>query len=169
MAEKYLKIGPDGTPVEEEAKVASAGAGDAGKIPALDSSGRLDSSTMPAGVGQNTSTIPASEALSAGDMVNIYDNAGVANVRKADNSNARRAHGFVLAPVAAAANATVYGPGDLITGLSGLTIGAEYLLGTAGAVSTAVPTATGAIVQSIGVAESDSAVRFSPKLPIKRA
>ena len=46
MADKFLKIGTDGLPTENEALVTSAGAGDAGKIVALDSAGRLDTSLM---------------------------------------------------------------------------------------------------------------------------
>lgn len=132
MAEKYLKIGTDGLPTEQEATVTSGGAGDAGKIVALDAAGKLDATVLPAGVGQNVSTIPASENLTAGDWINIYDDSGTVKVRKADNSNARRAHGFVRANVTSPANATVYGPGELNDQMSGLTLGAEYFLGTAG-------------------------------------
>lgn len=169
MAEKYLKIGTDGLPTEQEATVTSAGAVDAGKIPALDASGRLDTTLMPAGVGQNVSTITASEALNAGNWVNIWNDAGVTKVRKADNSNARRAHGFVRSAVALAASATVYGPGELNDQLSALTIGSEYFLGTAGGGTTTVPTASGSIVQALGVAESATSIRFNPSTPLKRA
>jgi hypothetical protein len=168
MADKYLGIGSDGLPTEVEGKVTSAGAGDAGKIPALDSSGKLDTTLMPAGVGQNVSSIVASEALAAGDYVNIWNDAGAVKVRKADNSNARRAHGFVRASVAMAATATVYGAGELNDQRTGLTLGSEYFLGTAGGVVTAAPTAAGSIVQAVGVAESATAIRFTPTLPMKR-
>lgn len=169
MADKYLKIGTDGLPTEQEGLVTSAGAGDAGKIPALDGSGRLDTSVLPAGVGQNVSLIVASEALTAGDWINIYNNAGTINVRKADNSNSRRAHGFVRANVSSAATATVYGTGELNDQLTGLTLGAEYFLDTAGAETSTVPTASGSLVQGLGVAETTSAIRFTPTIPLKRA
>lgn len=169
MADKYLKLGTDGLPTEVEGLQSSAGAGDAGKIPALDAAGRLSTTMMPAGIGQNVSTFPAFEGLAAGDWVNIFDDAGTPKVRKADNSNARRAHGFVRAVVSAAATATVYGPGELNDQLSGLTVGAEYFLGTAATEVTSIPTASGSIVQALGVAESATAIRFSPTVPIKRA
>lgn len=114
--------------------VISAGASNAGDIVALDDSGRLDSSVMPVGIGANTQSIPASEALSAGNFVNFYSNAGVLNVRKADNSNGRRADGFVLAAVASGATATVYPMDSVNSALSGLTPATEYFLGTAGGV-----------------------------------
>lgn len=169
MADKYLKIGSNGLPTEVEAKVISAGAGDAGKVVALDGAGKLDSTVLPAGVGQNVSTLPAFENLAAGDWVNIFDDAGTAKVRKADNSNGRRAHGFVRASVTSPANATVYGPGELNDQLSAMTLGAEYFLGTAAAETSTAPTASGSIVQGLGVAESATAIRFSPTVPLVRA
>lgn len=169
MTEKYLKIGTSGLPIEQAASDASAGVGDAGKIVALDSSGKLDTTMLPAGVGQNVSLLPASEALTAGDWVNVHDNAGTANVRKADNSNGRRAHGFVRAPVSAAATATVYGPGELNDQLTALTLGGEYFLDTAGSETSVVPTAAASIVQGVGVAESATAIRFTPTLPMVRS
>lgn len=169
MANKYLGIGSGGLPTEVEAKDASAGAGDAGKIVALDSSGKLDASVLPAGIGQNVSLITASENLTAGDWVNVWDDTGTPKVRKADNSNARRAHGFVRATVTSAATATVYGPGELNDQNTGLTIGAEYFLGTAGAEVTTAPTAAASIVQGVGVAVSATAIRFAPTIPLVRA
>lgn len=55
------------------------------RSPALDASGRLDSSVMPVGIGADTATIQTSEALASGDYVNIHDDvAGAFRVRKAD-------------------------------------------------------------------------------------
>lgn len=114
--------------------VTSAGAADAGKIPALTAAGTLDMSMMPNGIGANTQIIPASEALSAGNLVNIWSDTGAVKVRLADNSNGRPADGYVLAPAALAANATVYPLDGANSGLTGLTPGNEYWLGTAGGV-----------------------------------
>src|SRR5687768_2963313 len=50
----------------------SAGAGDADKLVALDASGRIDSTMMPVGIGADTASITTSEALAAGDLVNIH-------------------------------------------------------------------------------------------------
>lgn len=169
MADKPLQI-VSGVPTEVEAKVTTSGAPDAGKIVALDSSGLLDSSLLPASVGQNVDVIASSENLSAGDFVNIYDNGGTINVRKADADNSREAHGFVRAAVTSPANATVYGPGELNDQVSGLTVGADYFLHTTpGGVTTTAPTAAGAIVQRLGRAKSATAIRFLDSTVIKRA
>lgn len=119
-------------------KNTSAGAADAGKLAALNASGILDDSiinatvasaankvvklgadgkldvtVMPTGIGADTAVIVASEALAAGDLVNIWNDGGTAKVRKADASVAgKEAHGFVLAAVSNAANATVYFEGS---------------------------------------------------------
>src|SRR5512139_3232941 len=96
--DKYL-YNNSGVLTEKTAIQSSAGAGDAGKIPALDAGGKLHSSMMPTGTATETDDITASEALSAGDFVNIYDSAG-AKCRKADATTAgKEAHGFVLAAV----------------------------------------------------------------------
>lgn len=157
MVDKVLRR-LNGKNVQYTPTTSSAGAADAGKIPALGADGKLDPTMYNAGSGPASRSIPASEALAAGNLVNIYSNAGTVNVRKADNSNSRPAHGFVLAGVAALANATVYDLDGVISGLSGLTPGADYYLGTAGAVVTpaldATTATTGAIDQRIGVALS---------------
>ncbi|WP_289241264.1 hypothetical protein, partial [Delftia sp.] len=75
---------------------------------ALDDSGRIDNSMMPVGIGADTAVIAASEALAAGDWVNMWNSTG-AKVRKADaTTSGKEAHGFVLAAVTSGANATVY-------------------------------------------------------------
>ena len=132
----------------------SAGASSANKVPMLGASGTLDVTMLPTGVGPETATILASEALSAGDWVNVYNNAGVANVRKADGASNKRAHGFVLAAVSAAANAVVYFDGNN-TACTGLTIGDQYLSATTpGKSTTTAPTGSGNIVQFLGTAFS---------------
>lgn len=114
--------------------VTSAGAADAGKIVALDSGGKLDASLLPSGIGANQVVVPTSENLSAGKLVNLYDNAGVLTARLADNSNARAAWGYVEAAVVSPANATVKRLNTVNSSLSGLTAGDQYWLGTAGGV-----------------------------------
>jgi len=84
----------------------SSGAGDANKIPSLDSTGKLDMTMMPVGLGAETDSIVASENLAAGDMVNFWNSTGI-KVRKADASSNKPAHGFVLAAVTSGENATV--------------------------------------------------------------
>lgn len=154
MAQKPIHL-VNGKLTQIEATVVSAGAGDAGEIVALDSSGKIDVSVLPTGVGPNVKVILASEAIGAGKYVNIYDNGGTPNVRLADNSNGREAHGFVKDAVASAANATVYFEGTN-DDLSALTPGARQYLGTAGGVTATPPTFAGgaAIHQLVGSAIS---------------
>lgn len=137
----------------------SAGVSDANKIIATDSSGRIDSTLMPTGIGPSTLSVVASEALVAGDFVNFHNNAGTLNMRKADSSNGREAHGFVLASVSSSATGTAYRTG-VNTGRTSLTPGTIYYLSTAGGVTTTAPTASGSIVQPLGVAESATAINF---------
>lgn len=170
----------------------SAGAGSAGKIPQLnedgvlsdsvinatvaaapnkviktDATGRLDPTVMPVGIGADTAVIAASEALAAGDLVNIWNSAGEAKVRKADASTAgKAAHGFVLTAVSAGADATVYFEGTN-TQCSGLTPGDQFLSAvTAGAPTSAAPTAAGSVVQRVGFAISTTALNFDAGTPI---
>ncbi len=168
MADKFIRLS-SGQLAEREAAVASAGAGDAGRIVALDGAGKLDSTVMPNGIGADTAAIVASEALAAGDLVNIHDATG-AKVRKADASNGRRADGFVLAAVTSSATATVYFDGS-DTALTGLTIGATYYLsGTAAGTATLTPPSTsGHIVQEVGRARLATALSFEPEQPVTLA
>lgn len=139
-------------------KTTSAGAGDSGKLPALDASGKLDTSFMPVGIAADTVSILASEILAAGDLVNIYNNAGIANVRKADATTAGKdAMGFVLSAVTAATNATVYFEGSN-TAVTGRTPGKQYLATTAGTTTTTAPSAAGNIVQLVGIATSATSI-----------
>lgn len=165
---KYIK-NSSGTLAEEAAIQSSAGAGDAGKIPALDASGRLDSSMMPAGIGADTASIAASENLSAGNLVNVWNDSGTPKVRKADATTAgKEAHGFVLAAVTAPAAATVYFEGPN-TALSGLTAGNLYLSTTAGGTTSTAPSAAGNVVQRVGVAVSATVLNFEAQQPITLA
>ena len=140
-------------------KVVSAGAADAGKVAALDGSGKLDTTVLPTGVGVDTAAVTASEALAAGDFVNIHSSTG-AKARKADATIAgKEAHGFVLAAVAAAGQATVYfeGTNNQVTGQ---TPGRVYLQATAGLAGAAAPTGSGNVVQVVGFAISATAINF---------
>lgn len=148
----------------------SSGAGDAGKIPQLDGSGRLDNSLMPTGIGADTEVMATSENLSSGELVNIWNDGGTRKARKADASNGRRAHGFVLAGTTSPNNATIYFSGD-ITGLTSLTPGNPmYLSGTtAGAATATAPSTAGQISQEIGIAISATAITFEAQQPITLA
>jgi len=152
-AKRYIEL-VSGKFQTKQATVVSTGAPNDGDLVALDSSGKLDVSVLPVGVGPDVKLVVTSETLAAGDYVSFWDNLGTENVRLADNSNGRAAHGFVKAAFSAAATATVYfeGPND---DLSGLTPGERQYLGTSGAVlSTPLDpdVATGSIHQLLGIA-----------------
>ena len=155
---------------EYVATVISGGASSAGQIAALDPTGRLDNSVMPVGIGADTASIVASEAISAGALVNVWSNAGTQNVRNADASTAgKEANGFVTAAVGSGANATVYFSGQDNV-LSGLTPGPIYLSDTAvGTVTSTPPTATGHVLQRVGTAVSPTSLEFRPSDPVTRA
>jgi len=189
---KFLK-NVSGQLTEEAAVITSAGAGDADKVPALnasgvldptilnatvssaagkivqlDGSGRLDPTVMPTGIGADTAAISASEALAAGDFVNVFDSSGP-KVRKADATVAgKEAHGFVLAAVAQGATATVYFEGTN-TQVTGQTAGKVFLQTTAGKAGAAAPTASGNVVQKLGFAVSATAINFQSFDPITLA
>lgn len=158
---------------EVSALLTSAGSADAGGIPALDASGRLDTSFMPVGIGADTKAIASSEALSAGDFVNIYDVTGTPTCRKASAADAtKQAHGFVLNNVTSGNPATVYFEGAN-TGVAGLTSGLTYALsaatpGAVVALSTA-PSAAGNVLQVLGVATSAAEINVEIGQPIVRA
>lgn len=171
--QKILKVGTS-QPFEEFSPIdTSTGAGDAGKPIAADSAGKLDSSFLPSGVGADTQVIQASEALSAGNFVNIYDGgSGVFRCRKADASTTgKEANGFVLAAVSSGSNATVYPVGSANNQLSGLTPGKYYLsTSTPGGVQSTMPASgSGHVMQELGVASSATTIVFSPKLAILRS
>jgi hypothetical protein len=143
----------------------SAGAGDSGKIVGLDSAGKFDVSVMPVGIGADTATITASEALVAGDFVNIWNSTG-AKVRKADATTAgKEAHGFVLAAVSNGAAATVYFEGTN-TQVTGLTAGKLFLSTTPGQAVSTAPSASGNVVQVVGFATAPTAMNFQSGTPI---
>jgi hypothetical protein len=169
MADKYLKQ-VSGVITEVEAKTSSAGAGDAGKIVALDTSGLIAESMLPVGVGADVIDVVCSENLSAGDFVNLWSDAGTGKVRKADASNGRRAIGFVLSAYTSGQTATVYFDGTN-TALSAMTPGSVYYLsgGTAGAATTTAPSTSGYIVQEVGIARSATELTFQPNQPITLA
>lgn len=169
MAQKFLTNNA-GAIKEVEATVTSAGAGDSGKLPALDTDGRLNSSVMPSGFGAEVKVVAASENLAAGDFVNLHVSTGL-KVRKADASNpAKFAVGYVLAAVTSGQNATIY-YGNLNTQVSGLTAGDVLYLsgGTAGGVTATAPSTSGYIVQRLGVATSATEVLVEIQQPIELA
>lgn len=165
-ADKFVKL--SGSQLQEVIPITtSAGSGDAGKIPGLDGGGKLDTTFMPTGVGAETKIVTTSEALAAGDWVNLWISTGI-KARKADASTSgKRAHGFVLAAVLSAGSATVYLAG-INNAVSGLTPGSDAFLSDSvagGTVSTA-PTGTGKTVQYLGPILSATEVAYEPTIPV---
>jgi hypothetical protein len=119
---------------------------------------------MPTGLGSDSKVMTAVEALAARDFVNVT----TTGIRKADASNDRPAHGFILAAIANAATGTVYFEGT-VSGLTGLTVGARYFLSdtVAGtAVLTSPTPAAGKISQEVGVAITATEISFEPQQAI---
>ena len=154
MAKKYIEL-LNGKLSNKEATVSSAGAANAGEVVALDSTGKLDVSVLPVGVGPDVKLLEVSEDLLAGQYINIFDVSGTPKVRLADASNGRDAHGFVKEAYLAGATAVVYfeGPNDDLTAL---TVGGRVYLNTAGTV-TQSPRSTG-IHQFLGIAVTPTEV-----------
>jgi len=165
---KYLKHDGVGGIKEENGLHTSSGAGDSGKIIETDATGRIDSSILPVGIGDDAALLEASENLSAGDFINIWNDGGTAKVRKADaTTNGMICKGFVLSAVTTGNDAKVYFEGTN-TQLSGMTPGSVIFLSTtAGAKTETVPSATGNIVQRLGVAISDTELTFESQQPIE--
>lgn len=163
---KYLAL--DATtslPKETAATQTSAGAANAGQIPALNAAGVLDSTLFPAGIGEASQVFPTSENLAAGALVNVWSSSGTPTARNANATDATKpAIGFVTAAVTSPANATVYFSGQIVTGVSGLTIGAPVFLSasTSGGVSSTAPSAVGNLVQQVGTALSATSFVFQP-------
>jgi len=147
--------------------LASTGAPDANKIPKLDAAGRLDATVLPVGIGADAAVLVASEALSAGDIINVWNDAGTPKMRKADGAAAGKpAMGFVLAGVGSGASGTAYFEGS-VTGLSGLTGGQRYLsVTTPGGTQASAPTVAGQVVQKVGFAPSATVMNFNVGEPI---
>jgi hypothetical protein len=162
---KYLKNN-SGTITEQAALQSSAGAGDAGAIPALDVTGRLSVTMMPVGIAADVAVVAASETLAAGDVVNIYNDSGTAKVRKADATTVgKEAHGFVIAGVTSGANATIYFEGTN-SNVTGQTAGPVFLSTTAGLTTSTAPSSAGNVVQRVGFATSATTVNFQSNDPI---
>lgn len=150
--------------IENTPNTTSAGSGDAGKLVALNASGVLDNTLFPAGTGSASQIFPTSETLAAGALVDIVDVATIPTARNANATDATKpAIGFVLAGTTSPSNATVYFPGQVVTGLTGLITGARVYLGTsAGTVTTTAPSTAGNLIMLVGYALSTTSFLFNP-------
>ena len=160
MADKYLSRNPTtGRTTEVEGTVVGGDPGRAGELLALDNSGRIDQSVMPVGIGADTYTGTAGEALTAGDFATV--NGAGAIIRASAASGGADATGFVLANSANGAAATLYMEGRN-TALTSLTPGMRYYLSdtTPGGLTNTPVTGTGKRHQYLGTAISTSSLAF---------
>lgn len=130
MPNKYLTLDKGEKKLIEAIKV-STGNKDAGKIPALNENGKLDVTLLP-DISITPDIARASEALSSGDFINLFNNDGVLSARLADNSNGRNADGFVTKAASVGEDIAVSPLGGVNTNVIGLTTGVRVYLGTAG-------------------------------------
>ncbi len=109
----------------------------------------------------NAVQVPAAVALSAKQLINLFDDNGTVKARLANaTDNTKPANGYVLEDVAQGSTAIVHKIG-LITELSGLTVGSTYYLSTtSGAYTTTAPVASGNIIQKLGKANTASIMSF---------
>jgi hypothetical protein len=116
-------------------------------------------------------TAVASETLTRGMLVDLYDDSGTLKARKADaTDNTRFADAFVDADAAISDSVRVYFGGGVIRGLAGLTQGQTLFLSeTAGGVTHTSPSGTGKISQIIGTALGPTSAVFDPQEPIELA
>ena len=166
--DKYLDLA-SGIITEKASTTTSAGAGDAGKIVGLNGSGQVDLTMMPTGIGPDTLTVPAKEAIAAGAFVNLVLDTTL-KAQNADNtaaSAAKACDGFVLtAQPTPGQNILVYLSG-INNALSGLTpLGGVVWLGAAGASTTTAPSASGYTSQRIGKILTTGSIQFDLMDPI---
>lgn len=103
----------------------------------------------------------ASENLSAGALVNIWNNQGVPMIRLAKASaSGYEASGFVLTAPLAGARATVYTAGYNPI-MTNLTPGPQFLSIAPGRVASTSPQEVGTIVQRVGSAVSETTLDFA--------
>jgi len=165
---KYLEHDGQGGSKEVQPINTSAGAGDAGSMVQLNVGGHIDETMLPPGIGADTATLEATEDLTAGDMVNIWNDAGTAKVRKANSTtNGVEANGFTLVSAAAGVSVEVYF-GGTNNQLVGMTPGTrQYLDVTSGLITETSPAASGNIVQVVGKSFSATEMTFEAMMPIE--
>jgi hypothetical protein len=142
---------------------------DAAKLTgAIDGRILLDNSLAPDK--QMAPLVIASEALSYGDLVNIWNNSNIPNVRKADAAQLREAHGYVLESCTAGQSVHVYHLGFVPydPDSANLPTGSQWLSATTpGQLVNRPPSSAGQIVQRVGVVPSRATFDFHPGLAIR--
>ncbi|MEO6305629.1 MAG: hypothetical protein ABIP51_20875 [Bacteroidia bacterium] len=166
---KLIKLATDGTQSEYTGLNTSVGSGSASEFIIADSSGKLDPSFLPTGVGSDAITLTTGETIASGDFVYI---SAAGFVFKADATTpAKQARGYVLAGAATSGTVLVYFD-DNNTSVTGLTPGSTYYLSdtTPGGVVTPAPTPiTGHICQQVGFASTATSLHVNIERPVTRA
>lgn len=118
------------------------------------------------GVGIGTRALVSSEALAAGDMVNVWNDAGTTKVRLASAlAKGKDASGWVGQAVVLGATATV-NFGAVNSAASALTPGPLWLSTTPGKAQSVAPSGAGQVIQRVGFAFSSTEFMFQPQIPI---
>lgn len=110
-------------------------------------------------------SVTATETIAAASFVNFVNEAGALKAQLADATDGTKpCDGYATAAIAdAAAGTVIVGRGQVLTGLTGLTIGADYYLSeTAGAITSTPPSTVGNLVQYIGKALSATTLLYDP-------
>jgi len=141
--------------------------GTSGQALTTSGTGTLSWTTIESGAAgaQTIVSIQASEAISAGNVVNIHSVSGAFRVRRANAAAQIEAHGFVIQGVSSGNSANVYLSG-LNANVTALTPNVVYLATTAGSVTQTPPSGTNQLVQRLGVATSATSFIFNPQTPI---
>lgn len=123
---------------------------------------RIQDNSLPPSKIKGTS-MRISDAVAAGDFVNVWDNGGLFFIRPAiANVEGKEAHGYVRTAGAAGAIVPIYTDGynNLLVGM---VPGSVFLSSTvAGKATKAVPQNVGNVVQQLGTAVNETTVHFNP-------
>lgn len=139
------------------------GAGAAHKRGQLNALGQWDESMFPAGFGEEVQAYPCSENLSAGNAVQLWNDAGTVKVRKADNVG-KPADGYVNQAYTSGQSANMYKEG--IVAVTGATVGPVFLGTNGGYLYTNGPAdADGVVHQSLGYATSSTTISWDKGEP----
>lgn len=139
--------------------IARAQAEDAMLVAILAGGARRPSTSVQTGVQAAT----PSEALNAGDLVNVYLSGGVMSVRQANAADpARFANGFVLVSASIGVPVVIYPTGAFNSAATVATGQGEVWLSdvTPGAFSLTPPTTTGHLLQTVGAAYQGAGLAF---------
>jgi hypothetical protein len=163
-ADKYIAL--SGGILTNTSAVQAGGAGNAGKIVALnDTTGLLDASMIP-GTNAFADFTVGTTTVANGDLVYIAPATGLVELAKAD-ADATKSQGFVLVGNTTGNTVTVYFEGEN-TAVSGQTPGTEYYLSaaTAGKV-TATPPSNPNFIQPVGFSVTATRMHYHRMLTVQ--